>query len=67
VEDAEKIRKAKSSRDYYNAILSVGELQGLNIPERRFLLDGLIAEHTINIINGFRASRAHESFRIHNY
>lgn len=56
MEDAEKIRKANNPNDYYNAILTVEEITGLEIPEKRFLLRGLIAEHTINIINGYRGS-----------
>lgn len=56
LEEAEEIRKTDDPRDYGRAVISDEELMGMKIPERKFILNGLIAEKTITIVNGFRGS-----------
>lgn len=56
LDEAEELRRVEDPRNYRMGTTSEVELMGLIIPERKFILKGLIAEKSINIVNGFRGS-----------
>ena len=56
LDEAEKLRRVDDPRNYRMGTTSEQELMGMVIPERKFILGGLIAEKSINIVNGFRGS-----------
>jgi hypothetical protein len=54
LQDAEDLRRTDNSSDFPQAILTAQEFMGIKMPERKFLLKGLIAEESITVVNGFR-------------
>jgi hypothetical protein len=51
---AEEIRKVKSSGDYPMSVLTEGELMGIKVEPRKFIVDDLLMKESIMILNGPR-------------
>lgn len=54
LEEAEDTRRVEDPYAFDQAVLSEGEFRGIKLPERRYIINGLIAEESITIINGYR-------------
>lgn len=54
IEEAGEIRKSEDPTEYHRSILTIEEVERLQVPPRQYLLESLIAEGTINLVNGER-------------
>lgn len=51
---AEGLRRVSNSSDFAHAVLTEGEMMGMEIPERRFIIRDFITEESITEVNGHR-------------
>lgn len=54
LDEAELLRRTDNPTNFACAVLSEEEIRGMALPERKYLLRGLIKEESITLINGFR-------------
>lgn len=51
---AEKLRRTKDPQNFRQSVLSEGEFMGIKLPDREWILQGLMVEESMTIVNGYR-------------
>lgn len=51
---AEELRRTKDPQNFRRSVLSEGEFMGIKLPEREWVLEGLMVEESMTIVNGYR-------------
>lgn len=51
---AEKLRRTKDPQNFRRSVLTEGEFMGIKLPEREWVLQGLMVEESMTIVNGYR-------------